>query len=321
MGNRPRESGGVRYAGFRVLRGGEEPREHGARTVVEKQPTAVPEHTGSSVRRSFAALGRSSLWRSSALMVFRMAMRRSNYLDIVPKFHIDPARHSIVDNVLEDASKSKLGAHRRTNIEEPNFACSFSFCSIVVSSRKCKRKGNAADELAKESIKLLNGVPEPAENIFNHGIEHRTEWKFKDIAFTRDTVYAVLVDAFAIVYPADIVSDSTRVATTAHAPRTCYASHAGGPPRTYGPPIAPQLDDRVSVTLDFLASAGLGLPGTIPTLYNFIRFRRPAAFLWTYNRTCQFSPRSMCYRYTIRQSFVCRISSLCEETSGKCSVL
>lgn len=355
VGKRPRESGGVRYAGFRVLRGGEEPRQHGTRTVVEKQPTAAPAYTVLPLRRSLAALGQSSLRRSSALTVFRMAMRRSNLPSTTPKFLIDPARNYTAGNVTEDTLRATLIEPRRRNntggrdtassvsivnrqsgdlsirklivfyIREkigrdttnvanstslqllvnacskklfngtnitllgsnrfprkwriknkltiiPDWSTENSFGNIVVSSRKCKRKCDDVGEI-RRNLKFLAGVVKRTRSTLNHEVGHLVKRKAIDIVFVENTV-----DALTIVYPIDFISSGVRVATIAHAPRTCYASHAGGPTRTYGPPIAPQLDDRVSVTLDFHASAGLALPGTIPSRH-FIRFRRFSAFL------------------------------------------
>ena len=135
VGKHSRESGGVRYAGFRVLRGGEEPRRHG--TAVEKQPTAAPAHTVSPLRRRLAALGRSSLRRSSALTVFRMAMRRSNLPDTTPEFLIDPARYSTAGNVIEDTtSRATIVEPRRRDQQRDTRGRRDSACSISIVDRR-----------------------------------------------------------------------------------------------------------------------------------------------------------------------------------------
>lgn len=256
VGKRFRESGGVRYAGFRVLRGGEEPRQHGTRAVVEKQPTAAPAYTVSPLRRSLAALGQSSLQRSSALTVFRMAMRRSNFSDTTSKFIIDPAQNSIA--IVLDWNIEKI------------------FSDNIVLSKKCQRKEDDIGEIIN-GFKFSNGVVKPKRDILNNEVAHFIERKSKDTVFIENIEHIVAIDVLFIVYISCFIATGVHIAT-AYAPRTCHVSHAGGPTRTYGPPIAPQLDDRVSVTLDFHASAGPGLPGTIPTFY-FIHFRRFSAFL------------------------------------------
>lgn len=307
VGKRLRESGGVRYAGFRVLRGGEEPRRHGVLgpIVAEKQPTAAPAHTVPPLRRSLAALGPSSLRRSSVLTVLRMAMR-SDILDTALKFH--PARYTTVAGNLEEHVSLPIFEPRQGNeAGERNFAHTFAivekrrrasnvhsksisnvqespltWCagSKFVLSGKCKGGCEGGEIVCSWSdSKFPPGVVDSTGNSSDRKVERLV------VKQRKDTVRRVFVEVLSI-----------RIVTIAHAPRTCYASHAGGPTRTYGPPIAPQLDDRVSVTLDFRASAGLGLPGTIPTL-RFIRFRRSPASRSPCDRTCQTDPpinRSKC---------------------------
>ena len=303
-------------------------RSHGGTgTAVEKQPAAAPAHTVTPLRRRLAALGRSSLRRSSAHTVFRMAMRRSNLSDTTPKFLIDPARNSIGGNVIEDTSRratiaTELPDHRqhargrdsacsisivdrrklivsrtrdvegttrsdarssslanstssvdafaekiynRTNITlhdsnkhtrkwrirnkltvvVPVWSTEYPLCNILVASSKQCRDNNIFGEIAG-STKLSAGVVKQAPSTVDRRSVGRNS---VNTTLAENSVYT----AAAIVSPIDLVSN--HVTTIAHAPRTCYVSHAGGP--THGPPIAPQLDDRVSVTLDFHASAGL----------------------------------------------------------------
>lgn len=359
VGKRFRESGGVRYAGFRVLRGGEEPRQHGTRAVVEKQPTAAPAYTVSPLRRSLAALGQSSLQRSSALTVFRMAMRRSNFSDTTSKFIIDPAQNSIACNITEDTLKPRFEVYHRKNTGERDSASRLKivvrrlrdifigkliafdirgdekiekdtineivtnsalfinaclkkffnernitlfnsdklsrkwriknkltivldwnieniFFDNIVLSKKCQHKEDDIGEIIND-LKFSSGVVKPKRDILNNEVAYFIERKSKDTIFIENIEHIVAIDVLFIVYISGFTATGVHIAI-AYAPRTCHVSHAGGPTRTYGPPIAPQLDDRVSVTLDFHASAGPGLPGTIPTFY-FIHFRRFSAFL------------------------------------------
>lgn len=356
VGKRFRESGGVRYAGFRVLRGGEEPRQHGTRAVVEKQPTAAPEYTVSPLRRSLAALGQSSLQRSSALTVFRMAMRRSNFSDTTSKFIIDPAQNFIACNIIEDILKPRFEVYHRKNTGERDSASRLEivvrrlrdifigkliafdirgdekiekdtineiitnsalfvnaclkffnernitlfdsdklsrkwriknkltivldwniekiFFDNIVLSKKCQHKEDDIGEIIND---LKFSSVKPKRDIFSNEVAHFIERKSKDTIFIENIEHIVAIDVLFIVYISGFIATGVHIAT-AYAPRTCHVSHAGGPTRTYGPPIAPQLDDRVSVTLDFHASAGPGLPGTIPT-FCFTHFRRFSAFL------------------------------------------
>lgn len=356
VGKRFRESGGVRYAGFRVLRGGEEPRQHGTRAVVEKQPTAAPEYTVSPLRRSLAALGQSSLQRSSALTVFRMAMRRSNFSDTTSKFIIDPAQNFIACNIIEDILKPRFEVYHRKNTGERDSASRLEivvrrlrdifigkliafdirgdekiekdtineiitnsalfvnaclkffnernitlfdsdklsrkwriknkltivldwniekiFFDNIVLSKKCQHKEDDIGEIIND---LKFSSVKPKRDILSNEVAHFIERKSKDTIFIENIEHIVAIDVLFIVYISGFIATGVHIAT-AYAPRTCHVSHAGGPTRTYGPPIAPQLDDRVSVTLDFHASAGPGLPGTIPT-FCFTHFRRFSAFL------------------------------------------
>ncbi|KAK1119876.1 hypothetical protein K0M31_012952 [Melipona bicolor] len=169
VGKHSRESGGVRYAGFRVLRGGEEPRRHG--TAVEKQPAAAaPAHTVTPLRRRLAALGRSSLRRSSAHTVFRMAMRRSNLPD-TPKFLIDPARNSTGGNdVIEDTSKATIVQLRdhRQHARGRDSACSISIVDrrklIVSRTHDVERRRRDASSNLPNSTSSVDAY---AERFFN----------------------------------------------------------------------------------------------------------------------------------------------------------
>ena len=150
------------------------------------------------------------------------------------------------------------------------------FSDNIVLSKKCQRKEDDIGEIIN-GFKFSNGVVKPKRDILNNEVAHFIERKSKDTVFIENIEHIVAIDVLFIVYISGFIATGVHIAT-AYAPRTCHVSHAGGPTRTYGPPIAPQLDDRVSVTLDFHASAGPGLPGTIPTFY-FIHFRRFSAFL------------------------------------------
>lgn len=337
--------------------------------MAEKQP-AAPAYTVPPLRRSFAALGRSSLRRSSALTVSRMAMRRSdNFVNTTPKLIAGPARHLTVDGALEDIPRPTIRAHRRNHTGERRLAAAIPIVgrrsrnlstriSVTSDLRGVKRVGRNTPDGGTENLTLLlfsvvnvrsrslanerkltspgtykshlkrlrkhrftiapdsssadshlvssgqcrsSYIGDTASSFINlqiprgafvsprSGVADRPRKDCWPALFER-TEYTVHVHVFATVYTADLVASVTRVATSAHAPRTCHGSHAGGPTRTCGPPIAPQLDHRVSVTLDFRASAGLRSAGTIPA-FCIARLRRSKTTFVSRDRARRYSDR------------------------------